>query len=115
MDTGSPVPQTAIAADIASCLLRVSNMNRSLKFYCDVFDCRVLISESDMALLSTPNGFQLYLQADSGFRHRGAGRIGVQYLMWATDSESDLEQIAQRLRGSPRRLPREMIAKRLHG
>ncbi|MGA8547930.1 MAG: VOC family protein [Mycobacterium sp.] len=146
MDTASPASETAIAADVASCLIRVSNMDRSLKFYCDVFKCRVLIRESDMALLSTTNGFQLYLQADSGFRHRGAGRIGVQYLMWATDSESDLEQIAQRLRAydvaaysytqggvsfvegcdpdrerviiaypSPRELPREMIAKRLHG
>ena len=66
--------------------------------------------------------------------------------MWATDSESDLERIAQRLRAydvaafsytqggldfvegcdpnrerviiaypSPRQLPREVIAKRLHG
>ncbi len=50
-----------------------------------------------MDLLLTPNGFQLYLQANSRFRHRGAGTIGVQHLMWATESESDLEQIAQHL------------------
>jgi catechol 2,3-dioxygenase-like lactoylglutathione lyase family enzyme len=146
MDTEKSVPENGIAADVASCVIRVSNLDRSLKFYCDVFSCRVLIHESDMALLLTPNGFQLYLHADSRFRHRGGGTTGVQYLMWATDSQSDLEQITQRLRAydvaafsytqggvtfvegcepdrgrvliaypSPRQLPREVIAKRLHG
>ncbi len=145
MDTENPDSETGIAADVASCVIRVSNLDRSLKFYCDVFSCRVLIHESDMALLLTPNGFQLYLHADSRFRHRGAATTGVQYLMWATDSESHLEQITQRLRAydvatfsytqggvtfvegcdpdgerviiahpSPRQLPREVIAKRLH-
>lgn len=136
---------TGTAADVASCVIRVVDLDRSLKFYCDVFSCRVLIHESDMALLLTPNNFQLYLHADSRLRHRGAATIGVQYLMWATDSESDLQQITQRLRAydvatfsytqsgvtfvegcdpdgervivaypSPRHLPREKIAKRLH-
>lgn len=99
MDTGNPDSEAGIAADVASCVTRVSNLDRSLKFYCDVFSCRVLIRESDMALLLTPNGFQLYLHADSRFRRRSAATIGVEYLMWATDSESDLEQITRRLRG----------------
>ncbi len=51
-----------------------------------------------MALLVTSNGFQLYLHADNSFRHRDAGTIGVQYLMWAIDGESEVEQIAQRLK-----------------
>lgn len=140
------VPQTGTAANVASCVIRVSNMDRSLKFYCDVFACRVVIRDSDMALLLTSNGFQLYVHADSRFRHRDPGTIGVQYLMWATDSESELERIAQRLKAydvaaysytqggvkfvegcdpdrerviiahpSPQQLPREVIAKRLHG
>ncbi|MDP7736465.1 VOC family protein [Mycobacterium paragordonae] len=140
------VPQTGTAANVASCVIRVSNLDRSLKFYCDVFACRVVIRDSDMALLLTPNGFQLYVHADSRFRHRDPGTIGVQYLMWATDSESELERIAQRLKAydvaayaytqggvkfvegcdpdrerviiahpSPQQLPREVIAKRLHG
>ncbi|OBH43462.1 glyoxalase [Mycobacterium mantenii] len=135
-----------MAAEVASCVIRVSDLDRSLKFYCDVFSCRVLIRESDMALLLAPNGFQLYLHSERTFRHRGPGTLGVQYLMWATDSEASLEQIAQRLKThdvaaysytqggvtfvegcdpdrervivaypSPRRLPREVIAKRLHG
>lgn len=91
-------PQAGVAAEVASCVIRVSNLDRSLKFYCDVFSCRVLIRESDMALLLAPNGFQLYLHAGRTFRHRGPGTLGVQYLMWATDSEASLERIAQRLR-----------------
>lgn len=51
-----------------------------------------------MTSLLTPNGFQLFLQEDSRIRHRGGDTIGVQYLMCATDSESDLKQIEQRLR-----------------
>ncbi len=91
-------PEAGIAAAVASCVIRVSDLDRSLKFYCDVFSCSVLIRESDMALLLAPNGFQLYLHAETTFRHRGPGTIGVQYLMWATDSESSLKRISQRLR-----------------
>ncbi len=91
-------PEAGIAAAVASCVIRVSDLDRSLKFYCDVFSCSVLIRESDMALLLAPNGFQLYLHAEPTFRHRGPGTIGVQYLMWATDSESSLKRISQRLR-----------------
>ncbi len=95
-DAGSH--QAGIAVEVASCVIRVSELDRSLKFYCDVFSCKVLIQELDMALLLAPNGFQLYLHADLRFRHRGPGAIGVQYLMWATDNESDLQRITQRLR-----------------
>lgn len=145
MDTKNAA-EAAITADVASCVIRVSNLDRSLTFYRDVFSCRVVIHEADMALLLTPNGFQLYLHEIDTVHHRGAGTSDVQYLMWATDSQSDLERITQRLRAhdvatfsyiqggvtfvegcdpdgervivaypSPRQLPREAIAQRLHG
>lgn len=98
MGTENSVSESRIAASVASCVIRVSDLDRSLNFYCDVFSCRVLVRESGMALLLTPSGFQLYVHADSSFRHRSAATIGIQYLMWATDTEADLEQIAQRLR-----------------
>jgi len=146
MVSESTGPQAGPAVDIASCVIRVSNLDQSLKFYCDVFSCRVLIHEPDMALLLTPTGFQLYLRGDNRVRRRAAAAIGVQYLMWATDSQADLDRIMQRLRAydvaafsyaeggvtfvegcdpdggrvivaypSPRQLPREVIANRLHG
>lgn len=73
---------------MASCVIRVSDLDRSLKFYCDAFSCQVVIRWSGMALLVTSNGFQLYLHADNRFRHRGAGTIGVHYLMWAVCTSS---------------------------
>ncbi len=95
--TNGQTPQPAISAHVASCVIRVSHLDRSLKFYSDVFSCRVAIRQADTALLLTPNGFQLYLHARESFRHRGAGGLGTQYLMWATESESDLQRITQRL------------------
>jgi catechol 2,3-dioxygenase-like lactoylglutathione lyase family enzyme len=87
------------SASVASCVVRVTNLDRSLQFYCDVFSCRVVSSEADMALLLTPKGFQIYLHEVSGFQRRGAvGITGVRYLMWATDSQCELQHIAERLR-----------------
>lgn len=96
-DIDGQSPQAEISAHVASCVIRVSNLDRSLTFYCDVFSCRVALREPDMALLLAPNGFQLYLHARHSFHHRGAGSLGVQYLMWATENESDLLQVTQRL------------------
>ena len=95
---GNGSPQPTVSAHVASCVIRVSNLDRSANFYRDVFSCRVSIREKDMALLLAPNGFQLYLHARRSFRRRGFGTIGVSYLMWATDSQSDLQVITQRMR-----------------
>jgi extradiol dioxygenase family protein len=98
-DTDHRTSEGELSATVASCVVRVANLGRSLQFYCDVFSCRVVIRETDMALLLTPNGFQIYLHEVSGFRRRGAvGSHGVQYVMWATDSQSELRHIAERLR-----------------
>jgi hypothetical protein len=52
-----------------------------------------------MALLLTPKGFQIYLHEVSGVRRRGAAGIpGVQCVMWATDSQSELQHRTERLR-----------------
>ena len=85
-------------ADIASCVVRVANLDRSLKFYCDVFACRRLIRDADMALMSTAKGFLIYLHEKTELRRRGVDAPGVTHLMWATDSESELHRIAERLR-----------------
>ena len=97
-DTDGKAPQPEISPHVASCVIRVSDLDRSLTFYRDVFSCQVAIREADTALLLAPNGFQLYLHARDWFRHRDAGTRGVQYLMWATESEADLRRLAQRLR-----------------
>ena len=83
-----------------------------------------------MALLLTPKGFEIYLHQNDEFHSRAAGALGVRHLMWATDSQSDMQRITDRLRAydsavysfrvivaypTARRLPRTAIAERLRG
>lgn len=51
-----------------------------------------------MALLLTPQGFEIYLHQNDELHGRAAGARGVHHLMWATDSQSVLQRITDRLR-----------------
>jgi catechol 2,3-dioxygenase-like lactoylglutathione lyase family enzyme len=53
--------EIANTTTVASTVIRVSELQRSVSFYCDVFLCRVALRESDTALLLTPDGSQIYL------------------------------------------------------
>src|SRR6476646_2819328 len=96
-DRHSSAPRPEISAHVGSCVIRVRELDPSLKFYCDVFSCNVAVREADMALLVAPNGFHIYLHAPSR-RGRAAITAGVQYLLWATGTEADLQEFAERLR-----------------
>jgi len=91
-DRDSSAPRPEISAHVGSCVIRVRELDPSLKFYCDVFSCNVAVREADMALLVAPNVFHIHLRAPSR-RGRGHHRR-VQYLLWATDTESDLQEFA---------------------
>jgi catechol 2,3-dioxygenase-like lactoylglutathione lyase family enzyme len=93
-----PGSASGATATVASSLMTVSDLARSVNFYCDVFACRVALHEQDTALLLTPGGFQIYLHSKGPSRRPRVGATGVQYLMWATDSPSELQRISQRLR-----------------
>ena len=93
-----PGPAIRVTAKVASSLMTVSDLDRSVNFYCDVFSCRVALRERDTALLLTPGGFQIYLHSKGPSRRPRVGATGVQYLMWATDSQAELQRISQRLR-----------------
>jgi catechol 2,3-dioxygenase-like lactoylglutathione lyase family enzyme len=95
-DADGHAQRPKISAGVAACLIRVCDLDRSLKFYCDVFSCRVALRQGDVALLLAPSGFELYLNAHEWIARRR--RPGSPLLMWATESESDLQQIARRLR-----------------
>lgn len=85
-------------ARIASSVVFVSDLARSVAFYRDVFSCDVALQEEDAALLLTPAGFQLYLRAMGGSSQHASGGVGVQHLMWATDTAADLKHFEQVLR-----------------
>jgi len=92
-----PGPARGATATVASSMMAVSDLARSVNFYCDVFSCRVALHEQDTALLLTPGPFQIYLHSKGPSRRARVGATGVQYLMWATDSREELLRISQRL------------------
>lgn len=85
-------------AKVASSVIFVSDLDRSLDFYRAVFACEVAIREQDAALMLAPGGFQIYLIAKGGLEQRPAGGVGHEFLMWATDSAEGLEHFEQALR-----------------
>ena len=96
--TTEPAQTDGVTATVASTVMRVANLGRSVNFYRDVFCCRVALREPDTALLLTPDGFQIYLHATGPSRRPRLAPIGVEYLMWATDSQTELERVTSRLR-----------------
>jgi catechol 2,3-dioxygenase-like lactoylglutathione lyase family enzyme len=93
-----PVQASGVTMTVASTVIRVAELDRSVNFYCDVFCCRVALRDSDTALLLTPDGFQIYLHSQGPSRRPRLAPIGIQYLMWATDSPAELERVSSRLR-----------------
>lgn len=85
-------------ARVASSVMFVATLERSVDFYRDVFACEVAIHAEDAALLVAPGGFQIYLKARGGSTQHASGGIGVQNLMWATDTRADLDRLEQILR-----------------
>ncbi len=85
-------------ARIASAVIFVTDLSRSVLFYRDVFACEMAVQDSDAALLLTPDGFQIYLRAIGASGQHSLGGVGVQSLMWATDSEEVLRRLEQGLR-----------------
>jgi catechol 2,3-dioxygenase-like lactoylglutathione lyase family enzyme len=88
----------AATTTVASTVIRVGDLVRSVNFYRDVFSCRVAVRQPDTALLLTPDGFQIYLHSAGPSRRPRLAPIGIQHLMWATDSQAELERITTRLR-----------------
>ncbi len=75
----------------------VTDLDRSVNFYRDVFGCRVALREPETVLLLARDGFQIYLHS-AGTSRRPRIPVGFQCLMWATDSHAELERVTTRLR-----------------
>lgn len=102
-DDGSHIDEgradTKAAATVASAVIQASELNRSVNYYRDVFLCRVTVHEPHSALLLTPGGFQIYMYEKGGASVPHAiGRVGVKSLIWAAETETELQRIAARLR-----------------
>ena len=85
------------AARVTSSVLFVSQLDRSIEFYRDVFSCAVSVREPGAALMLAPDGFQIYLIARGTRAEHPLGGIGHQYLIWAVDSDAELRDLAAAL------------------
>jgi catechol 2,3-dioxygenase-like lactoylglutathione lyase family enzyme len=86
------------AARVTSSVIFVSDIDRSVDFYRDVFGCEASIHDSDASLLLAPGGFQIYLIERSARTPHTSGGIGPQYLIWAVHSADHLQELDQALR-----------------
>lgn len=85
---------------VTSSVAFVSQIERSVNFYSQLFSCQVVLRDSEAALLVAPGGFQLYLVAKGPLAHRPSSGIGLQYLVWSADSAEALKGLEQALRAS---------------
>jgi hypothetical protein len=91
------VDEVAGTARVTSSVLFVTEIQRSVDFYCGVFDCTATIQDRDAALLLGPDGFQIYLvERGRGASHH-AGSVGPHCLIWAVDSAAELTRVDQAL------------------
>jgi catechol 2,3-dioxygenase-like lactoylglutathione lyase family enzyme len=81
----------------ASSVLYVSELDRSVTFYRDLFGCEVTLRSAEAALLLTTEGFQLYIIERGRHAQRHPSGLGFHLLMWATDNQKDLENLKQAL------------------
>ena len=83
---------------LATAVMFVSDLDRSVAFYAELLAWTIAVRTIDAALLTSPDGFQLYLRRRGPRAPHGLGHIGVQYLIWTAASVSDLGRCERILR-----------------
>ena len=83
---------------LSAAVVFVRNLDRSLKFYTEVLGLAVVDRSPTAVLLGDENGgdggAQLVLRAFGENATHPLGALGVQYLIWMTDSRDDLDRRA---------------------
>jgi hypothetical protein len=83
---------------VASSVLFVAELDRSVNFYWDLFGCVETPRSGEAALLLAPGGFQLYLIERGKRAEHHSGGLGRHLLMWATDTAQGLKYFEQTLK-----------------
>lgn len=90
-------------ARVASSVLFVTELERSVSFYRDLFGCEVTLrSEGEAALLLAPGGFQLYIIERGRHAEHHPGGLGHHLLMWTAESPEGLRFFEQSLKAAGR-------------
>jgi catechol-2,3-dioxygenase len=76
----------------------VRNLDRSTAFYTQVLGLSVVDRSPTAVLLGTDGGPQLVLRAFGENAAHPLGSLGVQYLIWMTESRADLDRRTELLR-----------------
>jgi catechol-2,3-dioxygenase len=77
---------------LSAAVVFVRSLDRSVKFYTEVLDLAVLDRSPTAVLLGADGGPQLVLRAFGENATHSLGSLGVQYLIWMTDSRDDLDR-----------------------
>jgi catechol 2,3-dioxygenase-like lactoylglutathione lyase family enzyme len=86
-------------AKLASVVMFVAVLERSVRFYTELFGLQVTVQNNSAALLVGADGSQLYLRAIGEKAGHPLASIGPQYVLWTADSETDLYACEAMLRG----------------
>ena len=70
---------------LASALMFVADLDRSVVFYQDLLGREAIIRSDEAASLVSSGGYQLYLRSIGKPAQRFTGAIGIQYLVWTAE------------------------------
>ena len=83
---------------LATAVMFVHELDRSVAFYGELLAWDVTVRDDTVALLVSPDGFQLYLRCRGPNIQHPLGQVGIQYLMWTVENEDDLRRCERVLR-----------------
>ena len=85
---------------LQSILINVSDLDRSVAFYSDVFEFPIYVRETDVAALEVSASVRrqvLVLRGTSNFRHSGRGVIGPRLISFEAGSLDEVNLVGARL------------------
>jgi catechol 2,3-dioxygenase-like lactoylglutathione lyase family enzyme len=77
---------------LATAVMFVTDLARSVEFYQDLLGWDVTVEDDNVALLASPEGFQMYLHRRGPRAQHPLGQIGIQYLIWTARDEAELHR-----------------------
>ena len=92
---------------LASAVMFVAELDRLVEFYRELLDWDIRLRDNTVALLTGPDGSQLYLRAQGTKAAHPLGQVGIQYLIWTADGVDDLARCERVLRARSTRVTRK--------